>query len=183
MTDARQTHDTDAGTDPRYHAAFQRGYDGPAPERGAKAEERFRRPRRRDAAATRLRTTALPTSEPVLDPIRALGFEPPAERTATAPEPLPSLPQDDLDERPTEPEEKPWSALDKRVPLALAVLGAVLVLLGSFAMVANVGYGVTGVQTQADQFRSYVFQLLSAPAVTVGLVTVGAAIAVKAVRS
>ena len=74
MTDARQTHDTDAGTDPRYHAAFQRGYDGPAPERGAKAEERFRRPRRRDAAATRLRTTGLPTSEPVLDPIRALGF-------------------------------------------------------------------------------------------------------------
>ncbi|MCJ1696747.1 hypothetical protein MT349_13265 [Rathayibacter caricis] len=192
MSDARRTHDTDAGTDPRYHAAFQRGYDGPAPERGAKAEERFRRPRRRDAAATQLRTTALPTSEPVLDPIRTLGFERQAERTATAPEPLPSLPQDDIDERPTEPEGRPkefpemvgreWSALDVRVPLALAVSG-VLLLVITLVFVwssSSVVYGSSG--SPSDQIAMYFLNFLPMPSITVGLLSIGAAAALRVAR-
>ena len=183
MSDARRTHDTDAGTDPRYHAAFQRGYDGPAPERGAKAEERFRRPRRRDAAATRPRTTALPTSEPVLDPIRTLGFEAQAERTAAAPEPLPSLPQDDSDERPTEPEEKPWSALDFRVPLVLAAMGVLFVVIGVSVLWSGSSMVYYSDGSPTDQLMMLVGSFVPGPAITVGTLSLGAAVAVKAVRT
>lgn len=180
MSDARRTHDTDAGTDPRYHAAFQRGYDGPAPERGAKAEERFRRPRRRDAAATRPRTTALPTSEPVLDPIRALGFEAPIERTATLPT---DVDEAAAEESGTEPEVPVRSALDVRVPLGLAVMGAVLLAVGVVLLWSSSSAYYFDNGTTTEQFLRGLGNVLPGPMITVGLVSVGGALAVKAARS
>ncbi|WKK70522.1 hypothetical protein Q0F99_11700 [Rathayibacter oskolensis] len=78
------------GTDPRYHAAYQRGYDGPEPERLTRAEERFRRPRRgaEPVAAPEHPEPAPehPEPAPAVDPARALGFDVPAEE-ASAPAP------------------------------------------------------------------------------------------------
>ena len=196
MTDTRETNDTD----PRYHAAFQRGYDGPAPERGARAEARFRRPGRREEAApaasgtsrASARRAPLSATEPVLDavrspgpvrspdPVRSPGPADPLERTAALPTGI-----DDAASSPTgaDPEERTRSALDTRVPLALAVAGVVLVILAIVVVGSNAGFGYTGVLTEADQFRSYLFQFLPAPLATVGLSSIGAAIAVKAARS
>jgi hypothetical protein len=176
-TRTSRTHET--GTDPRYHAAFQRGYDGPAPERGAKAEERFRRPRRGDEAAARPRTTVLPTSEPVLDPARSLGFEAPAERTAT-------LPAEELSERPIEDPvanaEPEWSPLDVRVPVVLVVMGVLLLVL-PLAFVwssSSVVYGGSG--SAGDQVLMYFFNFLPGPSITVGLLSIGAALALRVAR-
>ncbi|MCM6763124.1 hypothetical protein NB037_11920 [Rathayibacter sp. ZW T2_19] len=174
MTDTRETTDTD----PRYHAAFQRGYDGPAPERGARAEARFRRPGRREEAAPRPRTAVLPTTEPVLDPVRSLGVAPPVERTA-------SLPAESEDEPPQEAEgtEPPsWRATDVRVPLALVVMGVLLIVLGAVVIWSGSSIMYSGASTASERFAMYVVNFVPGPAVTVGLLSIGAALAVRAVR-
>ena len=41
-------------TDPRFHAAYQRGYQGPAPEVRRREEEAYRRPRRPGGRVARM---------------------------------------------------------------------------------------------------------------------------------
>ncbi|QHC57725.1 hypothetical protein [Rathayibacter sp. VKM Ac-2760] len=162
-------------TDPRFHPAYQRGYQrqGAPTLEAAPAEERFRRPRGGEAAQGRRRSTA--AEAPAL-PTAFAGVESdvgqaPVDDVAT--EAGPAVPR-----RP--------SALDRRVPLALAVLGALFLVsgLGLLWTATSSMYGGIGVeQTEFDRFVSAITNYLAGPAVTIGLLSIGAAIAVRAARS
>ncbi|TDX77528.1 hypothetical protein EDF35_3043 [Rathayibacter sp. PhB151] len=78
------------------------------------------------------------------------------------------------------------SALDRRVPLALAVLGVLFLVCGVGLLwsATSAMYGGYGAQpSELDRFVSAVTNYLAGPAVTIGLLSIGAAIAVRAARS
>lgn len=183
-------------TDPRFHPAYQRGYRGQgAPGVSATpAEERFRRPRGAEAGELRRSTRS---EEP--GPIR-----PRRPRPASAPEPspmpaaaaLPSAPAVETDgaqapvggvdtETGAAAALRP-SALDRRVPLALAVLGVLFLVSGVgllWSATSAMYGGYSAQQSELDRFVSAVTNYLAGPAVTIGLLSIGAAIAVRAARS
>ncbi|SMH44539.1 hypothetical protein SAMN06295885_2382 [Rathayibacter oskolensis] len=159
-------------TDPRYHAAYQRGYEGPAPERLTRAEERFRRPRRGE-------------------PGREMRGEPRAEipvlrdRRAVRSEPAPALvpPTDEVEVTLA----LPAPTLGRRVPITLAIIGAVLVPFGSIALwwATNSEFGYTTYVDGVDpeQYLRLVLQYTSTPALTVGLLSLSAAVVAQALRA
>jgi uncharacterized membrane protein YphA (DoxX/SURF4 family) len=78
------------------------------------------------------------------------------------------------------------SALDRRVPIALAVLGVLFLMsgVGLLWSATSAMYGGYGAQpSELDRFVSAVTNYLAGPAVTIGLLSIGAAIAVRAARS
>ncbi|NQX04843.1 hypothetical protein HQQ82_08515 [Rathayibacter sp. VKM Ac-2856] len=189
-------------TDPRFPSAYQRGYRGPGaaagPAGGAGAgEERFRRPRPGDAVGARRRP------EPAVPHAAAPRVED-APRRAPLPRGGESVvaggaPQI-FDPRATEPraieddgsvpesqapesQAPRRSALDVRVPVALAVLGVLFVAVG-LAMVwaaASAVYYSNG--SEVEQFTRAMMNYLPGPAITTGLLSIGAAFTVRAVRS
>ncbi|QHC65708.1 hypothetical protein GSU68_03325 [Rathayibacter sp. VKM Ac-2759] len=170
-------------TDPRYHAAYQRGYAGPEPERLTRAEERFRRPRRGESAESG--EAAPETAAPRL-PERRREVRVPDEPREEPPavEPLLAEPPHEDEDEPDGARPAPASpAADTRVPLALAVMGALLLMIGA----ALFWIGTTAVYydaaTPAEQFVRNLVSFLPGPAITTGLLSIGAAIAVKAARS
>ena len=63
-------------TDPRFHAAYQRGYQGPAPEVRRREEEAYRRPRRPGGRVARMDPgPRVEAAEPV-SPFAGLTFAP-----------------------------------------------------------------------------------------------------------
>jgi uncharacterized membrane protein YphA (DoxX/SURF4 family) len=78
------------------------------------------------------------------------------------------------------------SALDRRIPLALAVLG-VLFLVSGVGLIWSATssiYGSIGVQPNVfDQFVGAITNYLAGPAITIGLLSIGVAIALRAARS
>lgn len=185
-------------TDPRFHPAYQRGYQGQgAPSASVvPAEERFRRPRGGDTTEGRRRSTTVEDARPlrVRRPSSALRPEPVLPSAAP---PLPStsaavvgdgeqVPIDDVatESGPASPRRP--SALDRRIPLALAVLG-VLFLVSGVGLIWSATssiYGSIGVQpNEFDQFVGAITNYLAGPAITIGLLSIGAAIALRAARS
>ena len=188
-------------TDPRFHPAYQRGYRGqgasglPA-DRVSSSEERFRRPRGGDSVGGRRRATAPEEVAPVR--VRRPGpARLPSSSLPPIASPLPSgaavvepdgepAPVDDIETESAPAAPRGPSALDRRVPIALAVLGG-LFLVAGLGLVWNVTstmYGSIGFQqTEFDQFVSALTSYLAGPAITIGLLSVGAAIAVRVARS
>ena len=179
-------------TDPRFPSAYQRGYRGPGaaagPTGGAGAgEERFRRPRPGDAVGARRRPepavphAAAPRVEEA--PRRArLPHDRESVDAGGAPYALEPRAIED-DETAPESQAPRRSALDVRVPVALAVLGVLFVAIG-LAMVwaaASAVYYSDG--SEVEQFTRAMMNYLPGPAITTGLLSIGAAITVRAVRS
>lgn len=185
-------------TDPRFHPAYQRGYQGQgAPSASvAPAEERFRRPRGADAAQGRRRSTA---PEAVV-PSRVRRPGPARLSEPSSPPVTPALPsgsavvEPDAEQAPIDEIEtqsgpavpRRPSALDRRIPIALAVLG-VLFLVSGVGLIWSATssiYQNIGVQrTEFDQFVGAITNYLAGPAITIGLLSIGAAIALRAARS
>ncbi|NQX16452.1 hypothetical protein [Rathayibacter sp. VKM Ac-2857] len=186
-------------TDPRFHPAYQRGYQGQGgsglrADRAVSSEERFRRPRGGDSVGGRRRATAPEEDAPVRvrrpSPARL-----PSSSLPPIASPLPSgaavvdpdqAPVDDVETETAPAQPRRPSALDRRVPIALAALG-LLFLMAGLGLVWNVTttmYGTVGFQqTEFDQFVSALTSYLAGPAITIGLLSVGAAIAVRVARS
>ncbi|WKK70525.1 hypothetical protein Q0F99_11715 [Rathayibacter oskolensis] len=164
-------------TDPRYHAAYQRGYAGPEPERLTRSEERFRRPRRGESVES---GRAEPITPPPRRPERWREVRVPAEQTEAPPALEPQPPHED----PPEPDEaRPASAADTRVPLVLAAMGALLLVIGAALMWTAAGSVYYDSGTEAEQFARALLTVVPGPAITIGLIALGAAIALKAARS
>lgn len=175
--------------DPRYPAAYQRGYDGPVPERLTRTEERFRRPRRSEIAApARTRRDGRetrPTPEP------ALALEPALAPELETAEPTPEAPvalrahQDDSAAGASQPAAR--EPLGRRVPATLVLLGAVLTAFGAFALWWAVdsayGYTMSVDGVDPEQYTRLVLQFTGAPALTVGLLAFGAAAVAQAFRA
>ncbi|MCJ1701478.1 hypothetical protein MT356_17355 [Rathayibacter festucae] len=78
------------------------------------------------------------------------------------------------------------SALDRRVPIALAVLGGLFLVAGLglvWSATSSIYTSIGAQPTGFDQFVSAIANYLPGPAITVGLLSIGAAIAVRAARS
>ncbi|WP_127887510.1 hypothetical protein [Rathayibacter] len=82
---------------------------------------------------------------------------------------------------PTEPRRP--SALDRRVPIALAVLG--LLFLGAGLSLVWSASSMVYYETESgfEQFTRAVMNYFPGPAITIGLLSIGAAITVRAARS
>lgn len=183
-------------TDPRYHAAYQRGYDGPAPELRSREEERFRRPRRPGVRSTR-------AAEPTVEAARPAPAEKEAQvgSLSSAPDPLGAAPQAggveelaSVEEQHDEPPVEPVPPVDPaavgpiafRVPATLTVVGVVLVPLGLIALWWSMYTSYTSSTVyeslQPEQYLRMLVQFVSGPMLTVGLVSLAAAVVVQAVR-
>ncbi|QHC57727.1 hypothetical protein [Rathayibacter sp. VKM Ac-2760] len=156
-------------TDPRHHAAYQRGYQGPAPEARDRDEASFRRPRRAGGRAVRaeaeLPSAALEPAEPA--------DEAPSGSAEPVDTPRPDVP---AARRP----------IDRRVPITLAVAGVVLVPIGLAALwwstLASYTTTVVYERLEPEQYLWMLLGFAAAPALTIGLIALAAAVVLQAVR-
>ncbi|ROP48682.1 hypothetical protein EDF44_2801 [Rathayibacter sp. PhB185] len=166
-------------TDPRFHAAYQRGYQGPAPEVRRREEDAYRRPRR---AGVRV---------PHVDPsprVEAAEPESPLAALSSAPEPAAVEAAEDQDVAETPQPEAPKAVrpLGRRVPLTLAIAGVVLIPLGLAALWwSTLAIYTTSTVYERLEYEQYVRLLLqfsATPLLTVGFTSLAAAVVVQAVR-
>lgn len=176
-------------SDPRYHAAFQRGYQKPAsrdePVPGGEPARRDEVLLRRQPGAS-ARTVPVPvepsTAEAGLDTAAAAGFDEKSRGVGASP----GEPHDsplDAAARPS----RPALLLDRRLPMTLAVVGVVLVLVSLLAL----WWGTTLWYSSAiriegltpDQYLRILLTFVIPAGLTVGLLSLCAAIVVQAVRS
>lgn len=194
-------------TDPRYHAAYQRGYEGPAPERSTREEERFRRPRRTDGRSRR------PAAEPVAEPSGAERPAPPEQESPFAAlsfvtDETPTLPAGaaplagatppgtaPLADSAADPEGEASSVpapiaatFDlRRMSLTLAAIGGVLVAVGLLALwrSAQSWYSSSPIQDTfgVEQYLRELTNGVIQPSLTVGLVALCCSVVVPLVRA
>ncbi|WP_146082876.1 hypothetical protein [Rathayibacter sp. AY1F4] len=229
----RESGGTDeGGTDPRYHAGFQRGYDGREAERRGSGEERLRSPflsggtsgigrsagRRGGGSASDqedVRSVGGPTGSRVSGrrtaPERARAavraVPTPAEPTAPRPaEPTAPLPTEPTVPLPTEPDSAPGDAAPdsgdrhdapdadhrpavstRRIAGALAVVGAVSVLVGLLALwnSSHSWYDYSPSQSAfgPEQYLRVLSDNAIGPFLTVGLIALGLAVVVPLLRA
>ncbi|PPI27245.1 hypothetical protein [Rathayibacter sp. AY1B5] len=233
----RESGGTDeCGTDPRYHAGFQRGYDGREAERRGSGEERLRSPFLTGGAATAERSAVRRAggSAPEQEDVRSVGgptgsrapgrrtaperaraavraVPAPAEPTAPRPsEPSVPLPTEPTVPLPAEPDSAPRDAapdsgdrrdatdadLDsgistafptRRIAGALAVVGAVSVLIGLLALwhSSHSWYDYSPSQDEfgPEQYLRVLSDNAIGPCLTVGLVALGLSVVVPLLRA
>ncbi|MDY0914965.1 hypothetical protein [Rathayibacter festucae] len=92
-------------------------------------------------------------------------------------------PVDDVETETAPAEPRRPSALDRRVPIALAVLGGLFLVagLGLVWSASSMVYYET--ESGFEQFTRAVMNYFPGPAITIGLLSIGAAITVRAARS
>ncbi|TDX77530.1 hypothetical protein EDF35_3045 [Rathayibacter sp. PhB151] len=166
-------------TDPRFHAAYQRGYQGPAPEVRRREEEAYRRPRRASGRVQRADPSPRVESAEPESPLAGLSFVPdPADVEAAEDRSV-------AEERPaaTPAVVRP---LGRRVPLTLAVAGLVLIPLGLAALwwstLASYTNNVVYERLEPEQYLRMLLGFVASPALTVGLLALAAAVVLQAVR-
>ncbi|PPH21988.1 hypothetical protein C5C99_05475 [Rathayibacter sp. AY1C4] len=229
----RESGGTDeGGTDPRYHAGFQRGYDGREAERRGSGEERLRSPFLSGGAAGTGRSAGRRggLSAPEHEDVRSVGgptgsrasgrrTAPERERSAvravptsaepTAPrpaEPTVPLPTEPTVPLPAEPDSAPGDAAPdsgdhrdatdadprpavstRRIAGALAVVGAVSVLVGLLALwnSSHSWYDYSPSQSAfgPEQYLRVLSDNAIGPFLTVGLIALGLAVVVPLLRA
>lgn len=170
-------------TDPRYHAAYQRGYSGPAPERLDREQELFRRPRRAGGRPQR------PVAEPPETRPAPSGQESPFAALSFVPDETPAS----LPDAPADPGAQPGAAPaaatfdTRRVSLTLAAVGGVLVAVGLLALwrSAQSWYSSSPIQDTfgVEQYLRELTNNLMGPCLTVGLLALCFAVVVPLVRA
>jgi hypothetical protein len=229
----RESGGTDeGGTDPRYHAGFQRGYDGRGAERRGSGEERLRSPFLSGGAAGTGRSAGRRGggSAPEHEDVRSVGgptgsrvsgrftaperaraavraVPTPAEPTAPRPaEPTVPLPTEPTVPLPAEPDSAPGDAAPdsgarhdatdadprpavstRRIAGALAVVGAVSVLVGLLALwnSSHSWYDYSPSQSAfgPEQYLRVLSDNAIGPFLTVGLIALGLAVVVPLLRA
>jgi hypothetical protein len=196
----------DASADPRYPAAFQRGYDGREPERRSSGEERLRRKRPSPVVANRPQSpredgprneavrrigAVLPTgataptdrNDGPLRPARAP--EPGAVSDGKQPEVLPAAPDDQGAAGARSPVEHPVST--RRLSGSLAVVGAVCIALGLLALWRSsqtwFDYRPSQGAFGPEQYLRVLSESAVTPCLTVGLVALGLAVVLPLLRA
>jgi hypothetical protein len=166
-------------TDPRFHAAYQRGYQGPAPEVRRREEDAYRRPRRAGGRATRVDPgPPLEVAEP----------ESPLAALSSVPEPVgvEAAEERDVAEKPQVEAPAAVRPIGRRVPVTLAVAGLVLIPLGLATLWWSTLaiYATTPVyeRLEYEQYVRLLLQFSAPPLLTVGLASLAAAVVVQAVR-
>ena len=171
------------GTDPRFDAAYQRGYRGPAPEVRSREEEAYRRPRRESGRPSRVVVEAAAPSR---------AGEP--ARSESASIALDSVAGAESEQESTEERAEARSAdvptavrpLGRRVPLTLALAGLVLTPLGGAAVwwstLAAYTTSTVYERLEYQQYLRLLTQFGATPLLTVGLASLAAAVVVQAVR-
>lgn len=166
-------------TDPRFHAAYQRGYQGPAPEVRRREEEAYRRPRRAGGRVPRADPSPRVESAEPESPFAGLSFVPdPADVEAAE--------ERDVAEKPQPEAPAAVRPLGRRVPLTLAIAGVVLIPLG----LATLWWSTLEIYTtttvyerlEYEQYVRLLLQFSATPLLTVGLASLAAAVVVQAVR-
>jgi hypothetical protein len=178
-------------TDPRYHAAYQRGYSGPAPERLDREQELFRRPRRAGGRSQR------PVAEPVAPEARPAlpSQESSFAALSSVPDETPTLLADTPAEAGAEhdagAQQDAASAAatfdTRRVSLTLAAIGGVLVVVGLLALwrSAQSWYSSSPIQDTfgVEQYLRELTNNLMGPCLTVGLLALCFSVLVPLVRA
>ncbi|QHC69477.1 hypothetical protein [Rathayibacter sp. VKM Ac-2801] len=231
----RESGGTDeGGTDPRYHAGFQRGYDGREAERRGSGEERLRSPvlsggatgtgrsvdrrgggsaperedvRSAGGSTSPLRSSRRSAPEGARAAVRAVPA--PAEPTAPRPaEPSVPRPNEPTVPLPAEPDSAPRDAAPdsgdgrdatdadhdarsavstRRIAGALAVVGAVSVLLGLLALwhSSHSWYDYSPSQSAfgPEQYLRVLSDNAIGPFLTVGLIALGLAVVAPLLRA
>ncbi|KQQ03615.1 MULTISPECIES: hypothetical protein [unclassified Rathayibacter] len=182
-------------TDPRYHAAYQRGYDGPEPERLTRAEERFRRPRRDGGGAARSVAEPVVPQPPEARPERESPFAALSFVADQTPSPLADQARPLLAGTPVDPDvppvpgPAPTAALfaTRRVSLTLAAVGTVLIAVGLLTLwrSAQSWYSSSPIQNTfgVEQYLRELTNTLTGPCLTVGLVALCFSVLVPLVRA
>lgn len=179
-------------TDPRYPAAYQRGYEGTALEVAPRGQERFRRPLRSAPAAE---SSALPDRAPArgdagaadvgvgVRPARASGLGAPTDPASSLPTGAVEVEEDDPEGVASETSARPGPASLTRISIALAVMGAVLLLIGIVLLWDAASMVYTGNGTEFEQFTRALIGSFIGPSITIGLLAIGGAIALRAART
>ncbi|MWV58624.1 hypothetical protein [Rathayibacter sp. VKM Ac-2754] len=173
--------ETSARTDPRFHAAYQRGYDGPEPERLTRAEERFRRPRRGEAEEERRRQEPPAEAPRIPERWREVRVPPESSEPLPAPELPAPEPEPELEERAETDRARPSAA--SRTAIALAVMGALFLVVGAATLWTANASAYYDTVTGPEQFFRAVLMYVPGPGITIGLLSIGGAITLKAARS
>jgi len=166
-------------TDPRFHAAYQRGYQGPTPEVRRREEEAYRRPRRAGGRVARVDPDLRVEAAEPGSPFAGLEFAPHRAELETAEDRA-------VEEKPQAEAPAVVRPLGRRVPLTLAVAGLVLIPLGLAALWSSTLaiYTTSTVYERLgyDQYLRLLLQFSATPLLTVGLASLAAAVVVQAVR-
>ncbi|NQX16450.1 hypothetical protein [Rathayibacter sp. VKM Ac-2857] len=166
-------------TDPRFDAAYQRGYQGPAPEVRRREEEAYRRPRWPGGRVARVDPSPRVEAAEPESPFAGLSFVPdPAEFEAAE--------DREVEEKARAEAPAAVRPIGRRVPVTLAVAGLVLIPLG----LASLWWSTLAIYTTStvyeqlgyDQYLRLLLQFSATPLLTVGLASLAAAVVVQAVR-